>query len=161
MSSCQGLDAFNLIFCISFENTPIVFVAYWKNNPTAATCHWRKESGMQMRPIDKCRRLTRLALARFRLNEICSAYVHKTPDLSFPTQRETRITCLACVHSALPPREICGEIRRSNAQSLLLSSREIIYHHLNIQNRRKPQYKTINEGAMLRAGLTICVHQNI
>lgn len=82
----------SLVFCISFENTSYIFVSYWKNNPVdplPRCASARREPRMQMRSIDKCRRLTNTqhTLVRFRLNEICSAYVHKTPDLSLPTQR--------------------------------------------------------------------------
>lgn len=127
--------ASNLVFCISFENTPCVFAAYWKNNPAAETRDWREEPRMQMRSIDKCKRLTNTqhalarARARFRLNEICSAYVHKTPDLSFSTQRRNTdyVPCM-CTLRCFPTWEICGEIRqmfqcfrnnrRSNTQHL-------------------------------------------
>lgn len=75
---------------------------------------------MQMCSIDKCRRLTntRRIHARFRLNEICSACVHKTPDLSFPTQRRNadyvpRMCTLGVPSSRNMRRDSTGEVMRN------------------------------------------------
>lgn len=112
--------ASNLIFCISFENTPLVFVAYWKNNPTdLALARGAREC--KCAPIDKCNQLknTRRTPARFRLNEICSAYVHKTPDLSFPTQRRNAdYVPRMCTPDVLFPRNM----RRDSTGEVIASA---------------------------------------